>query len=89
MRLVPDNLRGRVSTTDRAAEMMIWSLLDGRGGLVAEFDHVANVNCGLRSAFGNGGSDVADTVRNAERSGCRRRTGAGQQVQGRSRCRSR
>ena len=25
MRLVPDNLRGRVSTTDRAAEMMIWS----------------------------------------------------------------
>ena len=26
MRLVPDNLRGRVSTTDRAAEMMIWSL---------------------------------------------------------------
>lgn len=26
MRLVPDNLRGRVSTTDRAAEMLIWSL---------------------------------------------------------------
>lgn len=26
MRLVPDNLRGRVSTTDRAAEMMIWAL---------------------------------------------------------------
>lgn len=26
MRLVPDNLRGRVSTTDRAGEMMIWSL---------------------------------------------------------------
>ncbi|HEU4711138.1 MAG TPA: MFS transporter [Pyrinomonadaceae bacterium] len=26
MRLVPDKLRGRVSTTDRAAEMMIWSL---------------------------------------------------------------
>src|SRR5215813_4843900 len=25
MRLVPDNLRGRVSTTDRAAEMLIWS----------------------------------------------------------------
>jgi MFS family permease len=25
MRLVPDNLRGRVSTTDRAGEMMIWS----------------------------------------------------------------
>jgi len=25
MRLVPDNLRGRVSTSDRAAEMMIWA----------------------------------------------------------------
>lgn len=25
MRLVPDNLRGRVSTTDRAGEMLIWS----------------------------------------------------------------
>jgi MFS family permease len=26
MRLVPDNLRGRVSTTDRAAEFLIWSI---------------------------------------------------------------
>jgi MFS family permease len=26
MRLVPDNLRGRVSTSDRAGEMMIWAL---------------------------------------------------------------
>ncbi|HEX2268130.1 MAG TPA: hypothetical protein VHH35_01270, partial [Pyrinomonadaceae bacterium] len=26
MRLVPDNLRGRVSTTDRAGEMLVWSL---------------------------------------------------------------
>ena len=26
MRLVPDNLRGRVSTTDRAGEMLIWAL---------------------------------------------------------------
>ena len=25
MRLVPDNLRGRVSTTDRAGEMLIWT----------------------------------------------------------------
>jgi len=25
MRLVPDNLRGRVSTTDRALELLIWS----------------------------------------------------------------
>ena len=24
MRLVPDNLRGRVSTTDRASELLIW-----------------------------------------------------------------
>jgi MFS family permease len=26
MRLVPDNLRGRVSTTDRASELLVWSL---------------------------------------------------------------
>ncbi|HKU75520.1 MAG TPA: hypothetical protein VJR02_16530, partial [Pyrinomonadaceae bacterium] len=26
MRLVPDHLRGRVSTSDRAGEMMIWGL---------------------------------------------------------------
>jgi MFS family permease len=26
MRLVPDHLRGRVSTTDRASELLIWSL---------------------------------------------------------------
>jgi MFS family permease len=26
MRLVPDNLRGRISTTDRATELLIWSL---------------------------------------------------------------
>jgi hypothetical protein len=25
MRLVPDNLRGRVSTTDRASEMLVWT----------------------------------------------------------------
>ena len=25
MRLVPDNLRGRVSTTDRATEMLVWT----------------------------------------------------------------
>jgi hypothetical protein len=25
MRLVPDNLRGRVSTSDRAAEMLVWT----------------------------------------------------------------
>src|SRR5688572_21239184 len=32
MRLVPDKLRGRVSTTDRAGEMMIWSLSTGIAG---------------------------------------------------------
>ncbi len=26
MRLVPDHLRGRVSTTDRAAELLVWSV---------------------------------------------------------------
>jgi MFS family permease len=32
MRLVPDNLRGRVSTTDRAAEMLIWSFSTAAAG---------------------------------------------------------
>jgi MFS family permease len=32
MRLVPDNLRGRVSTTDRAAEMLIWSISTAAAG---------------------------------------------------------
>jgi MFS family permease len=32
MRLVPDKLRGRVSTTDRAGEMLIWSLSTGVAG---------------------------------------------------------
>jgi MFS family permease len=32
MRLVPDNLRGRVSTTDRAAEMLIWSFSTALAG---------------------------------------------------------
>jgi len=32
MRLVPDNLRGRVSTTDRAAEMMIWAFSTAAAG---------------------------------------------------------
>ena len=32
MRLVPDNLRGRVSTTDRACEMLIWTLSTGVAG---------------------------------------------------------
>ena len=32
MRLVPDNLRGRVSTTDRALEMLIWSVSTASAG---------------------------------------------------------
>jgi len=32
MRLVPDNLRGRVSTTDRASEMLVWSLSTAAAG---------------------------------------------------------
>jgi MFS family permease len=32
MRLVPDNLRGRVSTTDRACEMLVWTLSTAAAG---------------------------------------------------------
>ena len=32
MRLVPDYLRGRVSTSDRAAEMMIWAFSTAAAG---------------------------------------------------------
>jgi MFS family permease len=32
MRLVPDKLRGRVSTTDRACEMLVWSFSTGVSG---------------------------------------------------------
>ena len=32
MRLVPDRLRGRVSTTDRATELLVWSLSTGAAG---------------------------------------------------------
>jgi MFS family permease len=37
MRLVPDNLRGRVSTTDRAAEMLIWSFSTAVAGWSLQF----------------------------------------------------
>jgi MFS family permease len=37
MRLVPDKLRGRVSTTDRAAEMLIWSLSTAAAGWSLNF----------------------------------------------------
>jgi hypothetical protein len=42
MRLVPDNLRGRVSTTDRAAEMLIWCFFDRSCWLVAQFNNSAD-----------------------------------------------
>ena len=32
MRLVPDNLRGRVSTTDRASELLVWSFSTAAAG---------------------------------------------------------
>ena len=37
MRLVPDKLRGRVSTTDRGAEMLIWSLSTAVAGWSLNF----------------------------------------------------
>ncbi len=37
MRLVPDNLRGRVSTTDRASELLVWSLSTAIAGWSLKF----------------------------------------------------
>ena len=52
MRLVPDNLRGRVSTTDRAGEFLIWSLSTAVAGwsLRAITPQTLTVICGLLSA---------------------------------------
>lgn len=52
MRLVPDNLRGRVSTTDRATELLIWSLSTAVAGwsLRAITPRTLTVVCGLLSA---------------------------------------
>jgi MFS family permease len=52
MRLVPDNLRGRVSTTDRATELLIWSLSTAVAGwsLRAITPRTLTVICGLLSA---------------------------------------
>ena len=52
MRLVPDNLRGRVSTTDRAAELFIWSLSTAAAGwsLRAITPRTLTVITGLMSA---------------------------------------
>lgn len=37
MRLVPDRLRGRVSTTDRATELLVWSVSTGVAGWSLKF----------------------------------------------------
>jgi MFS family permease len=51
MRLVPDNLRGRVSTTDRAAEMLIWSVSTAVAGWSLQFigDRTLTIISGLLS----------------------------------------
>jgi hypothetical protein len=52
MRLVPDHLRGRVSTTDRAGEMLIWSLSTAVAGwsLYRISPHALTIGCGLLSS---------------------------------------
>jgi len=52
MRLVPDKLRGRVSTTDRATEMLIWSFSTAMAGwsLRAITPRTLTVITGLLSA---------------------------------------
>ena len=51
MRLVPDNLRGRVSTTDRAGELLIWSISTGAAGWSLHWigSRTLTVICGLLS----------------------------------------
>ena len=52
MRLVPDHLRGRVGTTDRASELLVWSLSTAAAGwsLRAITPRTLTVICGLLSA---------------------------------------
>ena len=52
MRLVPDHLRGRVGTTDRATELLVWSLSTAAAGwsLRAITPRTLTVICGLLSA---------------------------------------
>lgn len=52
MRLVPDHLRGRVGTTDRATELLVWSLSTAAAGwsLRAISPRTLTVICGLLSA---------------------------------------
>jgi len=52
MRLVPDDLRGRVSTTDRASELLVWSFSTAVAGwsLQAITPRTLTVISGLLSA---------------------------------------
>jgi hypothetical protein len=52
MRLVPDYLRGRVSTTDRATELLVWSFSTGAAGWSLKFisARTLTVIAGLLSA---------------------------------------
>jgi MFS family permease len=52
MRLVPDHLRGRVSTTDRAGELLIWSLSTAVAGwsLYRISPRSLTIVCGLLSS---------------------------------------
>jgi len=52
MRLVPDYLRGRVSTTDRATELLVWSFSTGAAGWSLKFisTRTLTVVAGLLSA---------------------------------------
>jgi MFS family permease len=52
MRLVPDNLRGRVSTTDRATELLVWSFSTSIAGwsLRAITPRTLTIIAGLLSA---------------------------------------
>jgi hypothetical protein len=52
MRLVPDHLRGRIGTTDRAVELLIWSLSTAAAGwsLRGITPRTLTVICGLLSA---------------------------------------
>jgi len=56
MRLVPDNLRGRVSTTDRACEMMIWSFSTGVAGW--SLYHISSQTLTLTSGLLSGVSGI-------------------------------
>jgi MFS family permease len=52
MRLVPDHLRGRIGTTDRAAELLVWSFSTAVAGwsLQAITPRTLTIICGLLSA---------------------------------------